>query len=189
MRGGLFKQQQGIISRLKSPVIFYDSFTDTNGVLLPVHIPDQPTLSNWVMQEGSMDILSNEARNLVTSTMAVVNTGISDVYIELEQAGDSNIGISFRFLDNNNYWNFWAGDGGLYEIVGGVQTKRGTVTGVCAVGDVMKLAAIGDEIMYQRNDDTPHTWTSNINKTNVKHGMRGYSIAVRVNSYTIETRV
>jgi len=95
-------------------VILRDSFTDSNDTAIADHTPDRNSPGNaWVLVAGTFQIQSNKLTLITAATP-------TSAYIDLETAnlditvtlnlGDTTgfviLYILFRYLDNDNYWQF-----------------------------------------------------------------------------------
>jgi len=106
----------------------YDTFTDTNAVLLPNHVLDIDLVGGgWIAVAGVWDILSNEAKaTAVVQARATVDSGIYDGRFKVNLMVGLATGkayLIFRLKDADEYWYAGLDDSGqvanLYEMTPG----------------------------------------------------------------------
>jgi hypothetical protein len=157
--------------------IVSDTFTGPNGTVLTAHITDSG--HTWTAHDGSAEIQSNRVvftgggiRNLHTLQAGRSNGKASIVCVNALQ----KIYLAGRFLNTSNYWYaHYATDGGavveLYEVNGGVETQRGTVSLTLNANDSLWLEMRGTAISVGRNSTTFISHVSSFNLTATRWGL------------------
>jgi len=87
--------------------LFYDTFTDTDGVSLPSHTPDINLPGNpWVNYRGPYTCQSNKALTTQSGGYSAVDVGLADVIISALVAtpNDNKVGIFPRYAASNSSW-------------------------------------------------------------------------------------
>jgi Beta xylosidase C-terminal Concanavalin A-like domain len=82
-------------------IVFQDSFTDTNGIVLSAHAPDIG--SSWSTPLGSAQINgSNQCRG-IAGTYAVASSTSADCTLQVEMTPNANSnGLTLRYVDNSS---------------------------------------------------------------------------------------
>lgn len=88
-------------------VLFYDTFIDTNGILLANHSPDMG--ADWIQAQGSIAIASNQAAWVSGASIAITKVSSPDYEVTADftvgtPSGSSAFGVILRYEDLNNYW-------------------------------------------------------------------------------------
>jgi len=175
--------------------LVYDTFTDSDGVLLPVHTPDTDTVGGgWANNLQSQAILSNKCVENASGAVSIstIDCGSADVIITADctfaqepttKIAPSN--ICFRYVDSNNYWYAGATDlsttpwtWGIYENNAGSQTSRASAQGSTTGGNSTVTAAVqvilsGTSIQLIVADEGINvSYTSSLHQSATKHGFR-----------------
>jgi hypothetical protein len=129
-----------LVSADVSPVgaVVYDRFSEAAVKALNIHTPDIDNVgSGWIHRVGVLSVNLDGEVELTTNgtAIATIDSGLSDGeifgrHMDCTVAGstESNSGIVFRYVDNDNYWWFGlastAGDPwtwAIYRVVAGTQ--------------------------------------------------------------------
>lgn len=132
----------------------------------------------WVAEAGTWGIDTNQAYlpTPTTDARVLVETGASDCTIEVTLATIGNRpGISFRYVDLNNYWVVHRVGGLGYLIlkrVAGSWTTVHTEAMSTANGDVLKVVLSGSSIEFWVNAVLKTTLTGQTDhQTATQHGL------------------
>lgn len=144
----------------------------------------------WQAQQGVWGITTNTAYKVTATAQgtAVIDTGLPDFILEVTLLTKTNDGggICFRSTDLNNHWMTEAAvDGGwLYKVSAGSYATRFSIGGVFAIGETVRVEAIGSSITVFRNNVQALTMTDAFNQTATKHGLRDYTGTVRMDNWS-----
>jgi hypothetical protein len=142
--------------------VIYDTFTDTDGVLLKDHTPDaggpwvklQVSGAFYDLKIDTNRVILDDAYNTMHVNSVDIPDGIVSVDVSYTDAGNDYAGVVFRVQDNSNYYLFeptGIGYDGLYKVVGGVYT--GLITGLANTSDATyKVDFRGSEISVYIDD-------------------------------------
>lgn len=161
----------------------YDTFTDTNGVDLNVHTPEQG--GPWTLT-GVIEVQSNKAvvvsgaatRNFAFATVPVA-TANGYIQADLTQVGNGDFGIIINVQDVDHLWMIWRSVGTVFlyeETAKETFTSRGTYLGASST---IKAVANGDTIEVWVNGVMRITYTvgSRPYKSNAVSGLMMFSLA------------
>lgn len=134
----------------------------------------------WSAENGTWGISSNQA-HMNTSTanaVAVVESGVADCTVQVTLAALAGFrpGLTFRFVDDSNYWVWYRVTTTSYQCwkrVSGTFTLMHDATGLTvADGDVIKVVLSGTSIALYHQGSLITTLTSQTDhQTATKHGM------------------
>ncbi|MFO7624988.1 MAG: hypothetical protein R6V73_11600 [Anaerolineales bacterium] len=182
-----------------------DSFTDTDGVTLPGHVPDlAPAGSSW--SNTNLGVINNQVHylNSATRQLSVIQTGISDCIISVRCCQDANgsastgseyrSGIIARYSATNSFWRiaFHPVAGfAIYEVNAGVAVARAATVFTTEYGAFHTVQAelVGESILGKIDGAYPISYDlASFNKTASIHGlMIGYSGSVpAVDDFLVE---
>ena len=171
----------------------YDTFTDSNGVLISAHNSDFDTSGaaweNFLATDAEISIDTNQlyASHTVVypaypAAIAYKDLGFSDGYFECSHVpgnAGTNGGIVFRYVDEANYWlaYYYALDGtiAIREVVSGSPTDRVTGTGSFSASTPIHISvrAIGTDIIATFDKvDILHWATAATGLSATKHGIQ-----------------
>lgn len=133
--------------------LLQDTFTDTNGVALASHNADVPVSHIWTDGSSAYSIQGNRAQSITTAGayIASADATVADYTIACdvipdESSANAILGIVFRYLDANNYWQAVLYDDGgtqsfeIYERSGGTNTLRANIAFAFTVGNVYTIS-------------------------------------------------
>lgn len=126
----------------------------------------------WVPNSGTWGISANRAYETgVAGVQAttVVDSGMSDCYVEVTLTTFDDTGLCFRSTDDNNY--FLTNGSTLFRKQGGVYGGIGGIGGILS-GDVLKVELNGSSIKVYVNGSLALSVTDTFNQTATKHGLR-----------------
>jgi hypothetical protein len=181
-------------SSAASPAVFYDTFTDANGVSLDAHTPNKG--SPWVEISGNFDIQSNRANTVSKPgspvfASAVVQTGISDCTVSaIFIPGTGNpVGIIVRQSDVNNFLCLVFSLTTLYilrvQAGGGTILASGAITASAGVGAALEVTLSGTSISVTFDGTVTLSTTSSFNQTATKHGIYSEEVGSSVDTLQV----
>lgn len=159
-----------------------DTFTDTDGVSLGLHILDEDAYgAGWLATAGAFTTQNGTAVAGAATCEAVHNTPHSDGILTCRvKAGSTTVnhapGLVFRGADATHYWlAYLAGNGTLtlYERIGNTFHARAATTWAADTDwHTLTVAYNGDDVTVQLDADAPLLYTMN-------GGMRGCQVGIR----------
>lgn len=173
-------------------VLFYDTFTGTDGTLLSVHTPE--TGGPWVSSFGTWDIGGNKSRLFTNGggdscNVAQVDVGVADVVISTSwEIGNVNgyFGNTFNYASMTDFWSWRyypvTGDLWLYKRVSGTDSIVVSVSGLTTYsgGDLVStvLATTGDTVTLSINGTQRinSTTAGRPGKTATRHGLFNFIV-------------
>lgn len=170
---------RGLRANVQSALLFYDTFTDTDGVLLEAHVPNVGSAA-WVDVLGDWDINSNAARpGQLNPNVTAVDVGVADVDIQVtvNVLNASRGGVTVRLTDASNRW-FIGSNGStafeISEINGGTETTRATATVADGNGvHTLWVRCQGTRIDAVWDGATAISYSgATLNQTATKHGLQ-----------------
>lgn len=187
---GVFIRQ----SRRSETVLFFDTFTDTNGtdVITTPHIPDIDSVGNgWLRTGGVWTINNNEVTKNIgggTGRQLYADCGSADCTITcdvtISTSGNVDLpGVAFRLTDTNNFWkvilnrvsNFFT----IIERNGGSDVTRANLTGVTITAGVtfaVRVILSGQSITATLDGANQISYgLASLNETVQNHGLQSQS--------------
>lgn len=168
----------------------YDTFTDTNGVLLPAHDPDKaPSGATWAVARGTIGIQSNAAQpSAVVSNLAValLDVGLADctlVGVFNTSVIGSYLGFMVRATDADNGIAIAVTNGslGVYKRDGGavtpLQTKAWTQFASVSVALVVTLSGATITAQVEATPATLISISNSFHQTTTQHGLYFQNVA------------
>jgi len=104
----------------------------------------------------------------------VVDNGKSDTTVTWTVAGNTNLGLVFRFVDSKNFY-FWGLGGNVWKVVNGTASQLTPATGAATAfnaNDVCSVVLSGTSITVKVNGATVITYTDST-FSGTKHGICG----------------
>lgn len=159
--------------------LMYDTFTDSDGVLLTAHKPDVG--GPWVAALGTWSITSGQAYVSTsggTNDMIYTDVGKSDytIYLDFMVNLNTNARLLFRYTDISNH--FYINTSGTSYSLN--RRQSGAVTtiasgGARVDGDKFKVVLSGSSILVYLNGALLFSTTDTFNQTATKAGMANYA--------------
>lgn len=172
--------------------LVHDSFTDTNGTSIDVHVPEKaPGL--WTENLGVWEIQSNAAQLQTAAgdsqNIVTIDASVADVTIEAnitQRDAPMDIALVGNYTDQNNHWlGLWSGGNVfIFERLAGTYFNRntGTATVNPGVGNsvTIRLVTNGDTITFFIGGVQKATFNTagRAQKTATRHGFRDTGAAI-----------
>jgi len=168
-------------------VLFQDSFTDTNGVLLQNHTPDIDSVGGgWLALSGIADIQSNQASRTIACHYRF-DLGVADHKISGEfSVSNANQGPLLRVQDDTHFW-YAVYNGStleLYENNAGYTLRASSAVGAAVVPPyVVEAEATGNNISALGRGVDSLNFTSALFNTETHGGLRMNSAGDTADNY------
>lgn len=149
----------------------------------------------WSALVGVWGIQSNQAYVPAGSALAVAgfDFGVADIDISVLLAGapgGSNIGLTFRYTDSNNYIRLaWdsvnSANLALQKKVAGSFTTLLNPSVTHSTGKVMRIVAVGNSITTYFDGVSQGTVTESFNNTATIHGLHSNSTTAQLDNFLL----
>jgi hypothetical protein len=166
-------------------VLILDQFTDTDATALQSHTiaPTNTPGASWGVENAlKWTIQSNRANGANGAGSAFADAGQADVTVTCDVYPDTSSydGIIARYSNSTNFWLLTVrsdlSEFSIYEFsTGNGVVQRATTTVSITAGTKYTLALVvsGTSLSGTINGGHQITYTSSVNQTNTKHGLRG----------------
>lgn len=151
------------------------------------------TGQSWVIKQGTVGILNEQAYPVTTDSVVVIESGVSDCVIEaiIASAGTSGVlnNLVARYADSTHYLYFQLSPTNIstYYKNGGGFVQIGSQNLTMTNNDKVSIILKGSSIKIQVNNEQKVSYTNSAHvMTHTKHGLYPYSSTARYDSFTVK---
>jgi hypothetical protein len=183
-------------------VILYDSYTDTNGVLITAHNADtRPGSNAYTANDALWQIQSNKLTRISAGSaspipMCHIDTGVTDGYTEgiLNPSGTGGSGLIFKYVDDNNLCYIRLLNnvtlGVIRYVAGALQTPASATISAPGKPFTLRVEQVGTSIkIFVNPSSVPGSGTPDLSYTESNFGSataRGWACATSEPASTFE---
>lgn len=185
-----------------NPIGFVDSFSRGNGAGLGYtenpsqkwNVPTQeaaPVAGGIINGSGYVQRLETAGPAFAYAESFTADGTVKADLVGLATGWQREFGLLFRYLNDRNYWRFYARDGAEYRIsitAGGTTTVLWTSTGITPTpGDTLSVDLSGSSLKFYRNGSLLHSISDDRLSTATLHGWTGNQTTTedRVDNYSV----